>query len=195
MTFLYGQVITKASVSGQGIDIEIPFRYPVANPASNNEGIEQPTEPPIELLCTEWRFTDDENCLVDTESVEWTHYFYGAPVTTATYNEDTEQWEGVEDTYICNNLPVKNRWYYQARCRAKNGECSDWTAVKTIRDNPDPLPTPEITSLKTNNSDQVLVEWTDVSSDIVNFSHYELIAEEINVERRLETDAVIVDSD
>lgn len=188
---LTGQATT-TRVSGQKTGFRIDWTYPNSNPPTYNS-IDQPTEPPVELSDVEFRFTDNDLCLTDPENktIYWEHRFHGTgDQPTADYINN--QWVGYDDSSSFNNFPVRAIWYYQARCWSRAGVPSDWTEIYQIVDAPDPLPTPEIISIKTNDKDQVRLEWLDVGAEIVDFSHYEIVKEEIDVTRRLETNAVIV---
>ncbi len=192
---LTGQVTVKQATQGQDIDIEIGFTYPSQN-AATYEGIEQPLTPPIELQSLEFRFTDDDAALInpDNINIKWLHFLQGTgDEPTADLVDNV--WVGRTGVFKAYGLPVKAVWYYQARSWGRNGVASDWTSLGQVVDNPEPLPVPQFVYGKTNANDQVLLAWTDVAIDIVNFSHYELVAQELDVSRRLDTDAVIVGSD
>lgn len=189
---LTGEAVTSQQVQGGFTSFKLDWIYPSSNP-DNYNGIDQPVVAPVELQSVEFRFTDNDLCLTDPDnkSIYWEHRFHGTndqPTAELVNNE----WVGLEDSTTFNNFPIRNIWYYQARCWSRSGVPSDWTSILTIVDAPDPIPTPEITSIKTNAKDQVRLEWLDTEAIMGNFSHYELVKEEIDVSRRLDTNAVIV---
>lgn len=194
MTMLLGNITTNVSTDGQNVDLTIEWRYPNAN-AETYEGEEQPTTPPVELSSVEFRLTDNRACLVDPEdtSIKWYKHFHGTgDAPTAYYDDDLQQWYGYEDSTTILGLPVRSIWYYQARVWSRGGIPSDWTDLQKIFDTPEEIPAPVITSIKTNNKDSVKLEWSDVAAEIVNFSHYEVLKEELNTDARLEVNAKIV---
>jgi len=189
---LTGQVTTDNNVSGQFISIILDWLYPEENEPSY-VGEDQPLTPPVELASVEIRLTDDASCLIDinNQDINWEYRSKGTS-DEPTADFINGEWVGRSDSITINNLPVRAIWYYQARCWSRSGIPSDWTDIYTIVDSPEPVPTPEFIDYKTNSKDQVRLEWTSIKAQMSNFSHYELVKEEVDVTRRLDVNAVIV---
>lgn len=192
MTTFYGGITTNAKTDGQLTDFELSWQYPNVN-ADTYEEEEQPLIPPIELSDIEIRFTDNPVCLdnPDDSSVKWEYYQKGtSDEPTADFINGV--WVGRVDSMIITNLPVRSKRYFQNRTKGRLGVWSDWSPIACINDIPDPLPVPEITSIMTNEANQVRLTWTDTKALIKNFDHYEILVEEVDISRRLEVNAVIL---
>lgn len=193
--FFTGGITTNAVVSGIKTDLNISFIYPNQN-ASSYEGIEQPISPPIELLLVHARVTQDKKALTnpDDTTIKWFSVTKATPDETAVYNEESETWQGLEDSISLEGIPVKKYWFYQLQVSGKNGVWSDFTAVRSIIDQPEPLPIPVMNDLLTNEHGHVLASWSDESRNVSNFSGYEVHKREINVSSRESVSALIVGS-